>query len=68
MWGCGQAVMRLAQPKHLDAACVAAQSANDNSVDDATWRCLFGQYRMPFVKTPYLLVASQVCFYNTTTF
>lgn len=23
------------------------------------WKCLYGQYRMPFVKTPYLLIASQ---------
>lgn len=23
------------------------------------WKCQFGQYRMPFVKTPYFLVASQ---------
>ena len=24
------------------------------------WKCLFGQYRMPLLKTPYLLVAAQV--------
>lgn len=23
------------------------------------WRCIFGQYRMPFLQTPYLIVASQ---------
>jgi len=26
---------------------------------DMRWRCLFGQYRMPFLKTPYLVVAAQ---------
>lgn len=23
------------------------------------WKCLFGEYRLPFVKTPYLMSASQ---------
>jgi len=27
--------------------------------DDEKWKCLMGQYRMPHVRTPYLLVASQ---------
>jgi len=26
---------------------------------DEEWRCLYGQYRLPFVTTPYLLSASQ---------
>ena len=27
--------------------------------ENETWKCLYGQYRIPFVKTPYLMVASQ---------
>lgn len=26
---------------------------------DAPWKCTFGEYRMPFLKTPYLMAASQ---------
>jgi len=52
LWNQTQAVMNVAQPKHLDSACVSAHSTEQ-------WRCLFGEYRIPFVKTPYLLVASQ---------
>jgi len=37
----------------LDAACSAAYQGSES------WKCLFGQYRMPFVKTPYFMVASQ---------
>lgn len=47
-----QAVLSLTRAQHLDPAC-AAQNRGDE------WRCLFGQYRMQFVKTPYLLIASQ---------
>lgn len=27
--------------------------------ENETWKCLYGQFRIPFVKTPYLMVASQ---------
>ena len=48
-----RAVKEIAQPSHLDPACASAHP------DSSSWRCLFGEYRMPFVKTPYLLIASQ---------
>jgi hypothetical protein len=37
----------------LDPDCVAAYPGAEN------WRCLYGEYRLPFIKTPYLLSASQ---------
>ena len=37
----------------LSAACVAVYPG------EQAWRCLFGQYRVPFVQTPYLMSASQ---------
>jgi Pectinacetylesterase len=37
----------------LDPACVATYPGNNS------WKCLYGQYRIPFVKTPYLLSMSQ---------
>jgi len=36
----------------VSADCAAAYSTG-------TWKCLFGQYRMPFLRTPYLLAAAQ---------
>ena len=38
----------------LDPACVATYPGNNS------WKCLYGQYRIPFVKTPYLLSMSQI--------
>ena len=37
----------------LGDACAAAYPG------DEAWRCLYGQFRLPFVQTPYLLSASQ---------
>jgi len=37
----------------IPSDCQAAYPAKES------WRCVFGQYRMPFVKTTYLLIASQ---------
>ena len=37
----------------LDPDCVATYPGDEN------WKCLYGQYRLPFLKTPYLLSASQ---------
>lgn len=31
-----------------------------------TWRCLMGQYRIPFVKTPFFMIASQFDKYQLT--
>lgn len=39
---------------HLGSECVVAHPG----VDDA-WKCIMGEYRMPHVQTPYLIVASQ---------
>lgn len=47
------AVHGYAEVSHLGTRCAAANPGADG------WRCLFGQYRMPLVRTPYLLVASQ---------
>jgi hypothetical protein len=38
---------------HLGSECAAANPGSD------AWKCIMGEYRMPHVKTPYLLVASQ---------
>jgi hypothetical protein len=38
----------------LGAACAAAYPAPEEQ-----WKCLFGQYRIAYVQTPYLLSASQ---------
>lgn len=45
-------VYGFANVSHLGEECAVANA-------DAQWKCMFGQYRMPFVKTPYMLVASQ---------
>jgi len=37
----------------LGAACAAAYPGEEG------WRCLYGQYRVPYIATPYLLSASQ---------
>ena len=37
----------------LGTACEAAYPGDEG------WKCLYGQYRLPFVQTPYLLSASQ---------
>lgn len=39
-------------PQHLGPDCAAAYPGSDG------WKCLFAQYRMPFVKTPYFAVMS----------
>lgn len=36
----------------VSSACAAAN-------DGELWKCLFGQFRMPHIKTPYLMVAAQ---------
>ena len=49
-----QSVFALLNPSaRLDDACMAAYPGAEG------WRCLFGQYRIPFVRVPYLLSASQ---------
>lgn len=40
--------------KHLGRECLAAHPR----VEDH-WKCIMGQYRMPHVQTPYIIVASQ---------
>ena len=37
----------------IPAACAAAYPGDEG------WKCLYGQYRLPFVETPYLMSASQ---------
>ena len=39
----------------ISAECGAVYPANSGE----QWKCQFGEYRMPFVRTPYFLVASQ---------
>lgn len=38
---------------HLGAECPRAYAGPEQ------WKCIMGQYRMPYIQTPYLLVASQ---------
>ena len=47
-----RAVSLFANVTHLGSEC-AAQHA------DATWKCLFGEYRMPLVRTPFLAIGAQ---------
>lgn len=39
--------------KNLGEECMAAFPKSEH------WKCMFGEYRMPHIKTPYFLVASQ---------
>ncbi|KAJ1459435.1 Pectinacetylesterase-domain-containing protein [Pelagophyceae sp. CCMP2097] len=48
-----QMVQKIANVTQLGAACAAAHEA------DTSWKCLLGEYRMPYVKSPYVLIASQ---------
>lgn len=47
-----EGVQSHANVSHLGEDCAVANV-------DEPWKCMHGQYRMPFVKTPYMLVASQ---------
>jgi len=47
-----QLVHDFANISHVDEACAAAQVASP-------WKCLMGEYRMPYVLAPYIIVASQ---------
>ena len=38
----------------VSAACAAAYPGNE------TWRCLYGQYSLPFARTPYFMNQAQV--------
>ena len=42
----------------LGAECVAAYPGDEG------WKCLYGQYRIPFVRTPFLMSASQFDLYQ----
>jgi hypothetical protein len=46
-------VFRIAKPPHLGARCAEAYPG------DGLWRCIFGQYRLPFITSPVFLVADQ---------
>lgn len=46
-------VFKWANVSHLGTACEATYPGQE------AWKCMFGQYRMPLLQTPYLLVASQ---------
>jgi len=48
-----QHVYRAFNVKHLGEHCIRTFPELDR------WKCLFGQYRMPWVLTPYFLVAAQ---------
>lgn len=47
-----EGVYSQANVTHLGEECAVANA-------DEPWKCMHGSYRMPFVKTPYMLVASQ---------
>jgi len=46
-------VHSFANVNHLGRECVAQHSGDDE------WKCMFGQYRLPTLQTPFFLVASQ---------
>jgi len=46
-------VYAAANISHLGAECMETYGDADR------WKCIMGQYRMPFISTPYMLIASQ---------
>lgn len=44
---------------NFNATSVVSADCKHNHPGAELWKCLFGQYRMPFVKTPNLMMASQ---------
>ena len=71
---CAQ-VAAFANASHADGSCEGVDPGGDSpegggvdpegeeggGVDPAQrWRCLFGEYRLPLLRTPYMLLASQV--------
>lgn len=48
-----QQVHSYAKVQHLGNACASQHSGPD------AWKCMYGQYRLPTLQTPYFLVASQ---------
>lgn len=44
---------------NFNAWSVVSQTCYAQYRSEEAWKCLFGQYRMAFVRTPYLLIASQ---------
>jgi len=44
---------------NFNASSVVPETCSALYQREDAWRCLFGQYRMPFLRTPYLLVAAQ---------
>lgn len=48
-----QSVHSYANVTHLGTACTKAMHPSEQ------WKCMFGQYRLPTLTTPYFLVASQ---------
>jgi len=47
-----KSVYSFANIQHLGLTCIGAYP-------EEQWRCIFGEYRMPHVRTPYFMVASQ---------
>jgi len=47
-----QSVYSHLQVKHLGGECAQAHAQE-------SWKCIMGEYRMPYVRTPYFLIASQ---------
>jgi hypothetical protein len=48
-----QGVYGFANVQHLGKGCMALHTGAN------AWKCVMGEYRMPHVKTPYIIVASQ---------
>ena len=53
-------VFHLANVSHTDEKCIQQYSKTNEG-----WKCLMGQYRMPFVRTPYIISASQNDLFQT---
>eukprot|EP00947_MAST-08B_sp_MAST-8B-sp1_P003776 g3776.t1 len=50
-----QGVYKIANVTHLGTRCAAAHPASSGEA----WKCLFGQYRLPTIDAPFLVVGAQ---------
>jgi len=58
--------------KHYNVKKVLSEECKNKYPGDENWKCLFGQFRIPLLKTPYFMVASQYdayqLYYNVNKF
>jgi O-palmitoleoyl-L-serine hydrolase len=44
--------------QRYNVSAIIPRACEEKYPNDEGWKCLYGQYRMPFLQTPYLLIAS----------